>query len=332
MTVSSPNHQTDLGGGLVDLVRAAPVLPAPNVNRRAIIIAAALAALLLGVHYSHLTLMVQRWMHDVNWAHGFLIPLFSIFLIYARWPELSAARRRVCLWGLPVMLVGIAAEVLSHLMLRVPWAVQLSSTIVAFGVVLYLAGPSVARIAWLPIFYLAFAMPMPERLYQDIALPLQNFAAKVSGIILHAFGVHLTVTASNMDIITISGQVKELTVAEACSGVRSLMAFGALAVAMAFVTNRPVWYRVIVALAAVPVAIACNVLRVTATCTMFVVDKPELGSDFMHEFMGLAMLVPAFVLLWLLGKVLDWMVSDVEEEPAPEPAVSGAEPSQDTDT
>jgi len=154
----------------------------------------------------------------------------------------------------------------------------------------------------------------PDNLYQRISLPLQNFAAKMSAMILSGCGVTIKVTSSHLDIVSTSGKMQSLTVAEACSGVRSLMAFVALGVAMAFVEERPFWQRAVIILAGIPIAIFVNVLRVTATASMFYFDKPELGRDFMHHVMGMVLLIPALLLLFLLSVLLHKMYIEEDED------------------
>jgi len=82
---------------------------------------AILAALFVAVNYWQLPTLIGKWRTDTNWSHGFLIPLFSIYLLYARWDELLAARRRVCLVGLPIMVLGLLTELLGYYPLGVTW-------------------------------------------------------------------------------------------------------------------------------------------------------------------------------------------------------------------
>jgi exosortase len=263
----------------------------------------------------------ETWITDPNWSHGFLIPLFSLYLLYARREELLSAPRRVSLWGLPIRLGGMGLSVFGF-RYGTWWFCQLSMPIVLFGVVLYLAGPAVLRLAWLPILYLMLAMPIPEMLYVRIALPLQNFAARGATSFLQLCGVEMEVTASRLDVTSLRGVAHTLTVAEACSGIRSLIAYVALGVAWAYLEYRPIWQRVVLVAAAVPIAIFLNVARVAITCTMYVIDKPELGQDFMHEVAGMVMLVPALLLFWLLSWLLRSLVIEVDEEP-PSAAAGG---------
>lgn len=266
---------------------------------------AVLALLFVGLNFWQFQIIYNKCQHDANWSHGFLIPLFSLYLLYIRWDELAAARRRFCRWGLMLLLLSIVAMVLSFV--KTFWLCHLAMIPMLLGLVLYLGGPGMLRVTWLPIVYLVLAIPIPDVLYSEIALPLQNFAASATGVILQLFGVKMSVTASHLTITSMSGKQYPLGVVEACSGVRSLIAFVALSVAMAYIDDRPAWQRVVLVVSSLPITILCNVIRVATTSTMYVLDKPELGQDFMHTFMGLALLVPA--LLMLMG--LSWLLRNL---------------------
>ena len=292
---------------------------------------AILAALLIALNWWQFSTLVGKWLHDSNWSHGFLIPLFSLYLLFNRRHELFSAPRRTCLWGLAIMVLAIAMEILAVHPIRNLWLRQASMVGIVFGLVLYLCGPRVMLVAWLPIVYFLLAIPIPEILYTRIAVPLQELAAKCSGGILDLVGVEIEVTASALSIVSRGGVEHTLTVAEACSGVRSLMAFVALSVAMAYIEDRPFWQRMVMVFASVPIAVACNIIRVTMTCTMYVIDKPELGQDFMHTFMGLVLLAPALLLLILLGWLMRGLYVDVEEEDDEEDVPAGGMAAEGTD-
>ena len=275
---------------------------------------AVVAALLIAFNYWQFPRLVGIWRHNSNWTHGFVIPLYSIYLLYVRRDELLSARRRACLPGLPLMVFAILFVIGSFVFIHTMWFCNLGMIALAFSVVLYLAGPAVIRITWLPILFLVFAMPIPEMIYTGIAVPLQELAAKFSTVALRIFGAQIDATASALTITTINGNIAPLTVAEACSGVRSLMAFMALGVAWAYLEQRPIWQRVALVVSAVPIAILCNVIRVTITCTMYIVERAELGKDFMHTFTGMLMLGPALIMFWGLSKLLERIFVEVEED------------------
>ncbi|MDY7011852.1 MAG: exosortase/archaeosortase family protein, partial [Planctomycetota bacterium] len=229
-----------------------------SLGRDALIKITVLGVLLVVMHFKLLDVMVRRWITDSNWTHGFIIPLFSLYLLYMRREELFQARRKICFLGLALVLLAMAAEVVAVLRIRNHWLAQMSMVVMIIGLVLYLGGVSVIRVIWLPILFLLFALPIPELLYSRVAVPLQNIAASGAVMILKVLGVEITSTASSLDVISRSGVSHGLTVAEACSGMRLLMAFCALGVAMAYLDYKPIWQRLILVAAAVPIAVFCN--------------------------------------------------------------------------
>ncbi len=310
-TGSTPEAST---GSLVEMVQPDRAVGfVESFGRDALIKIAVLGVLVAALHFKLLDVMVRKWVSDSNWTHGFIIPLFSLYLLYMRREELFEARRKICIWGLALVLLAMAAEVVAVLRIRNHWLAQMSMVVMLFGLVLYLGGWSVIRVTWLPILFLLFALPIPELLYSRVAVPLQNIAAAGAVVILKVLGVEITSTASALDIISRSGVAHGLTVAEACSGMRLLMAFCALGVAMAYLDYKPIWQRIILVAAAVPIAVFCNVIRVAITCWMYYIDQPEMGQGFMHTFAGILMLLPAFALLWALSWILQHIVV---EEPA----------------
>jgi exosortase len=295
-----------------------------GLGREAWIKLLALGVVVIGVYWQELNKLVNQFLADPNYSHGFIIPLFSLYLLYNWRDELRRTDRRICLWGVVVVVAALVIRALAIVVIKNDWIAQLTLPLLIWGLVLWLAGPRMARLTFVPIFFLALAAPLPDRLYNMIALPLQNFAARMSTGMLRVFGAEIRSSASFMEVTSISGKVYDLQVAEACSGMRSLMAFVALGVAMAYIEQRPFWQRLIIMVAGIPIAVFVNVLRVAATSTMFLIDKKELGEDFMHTAMGMLLLLPALLLLFLLTRLLDSLVEEVEvdEEPLDEGASS----------
>ncbi|MCY2932097.1 MAG: exosortase/archaeosortase family protein [Planctomycetota bacterium] len=328
------NEHTDQTGpkdgprvsSLADLVTVStPGASAHGIGLQSALKIGVLAGLLLALNFWQVQTLVEAWLKDANWSHGFIIPLFSLYLLFSRRDELFQAPKRVCLWGLPILVGSLLVMALAFYPVQNNWISQLSMTGMIFGLVLYLAGPQVAKLTWLPIFYLALGMPIPGSLYQRIAYPLQELAAMSSAFLLQLFGVSMEVTASHLDVTSITGVHHGLDVAEACSGVRSLMAFAALGVAMAYIEPRPMWQRIILVVAVLPITIACNILRVTLTATAFVVDKAEWGQHVMHTLMGMVLLVPALGMLLLLSWLMKSLFTEEEVEDDEDAGEAGPE-------
>ena len=176
-------------------------------------------------------------------------------------------------------------------------------------IVLFLGGWRFVRYTWLPIFFLVFAIPLPERFYRSITIPMRQWAATIaSGLLNLVQGLESTAHGVVIDVIY-KGQRLEpsLDVAEACSGMRLLVAFLALGVAMAYLHYRPFWQRLILLVMTVPIAIFCNIVRVTATGFIYVLIGPKYAQGIYHDMLGFGMLPLAFLLYGSLG----WFLSSL---------------------
>jgi exosortase len=281
--------------------------------------------------------LVHLWMTDPDWSHGFLIPLFSLYFIHQKkreilsleyvrdpLPELLRGRRppallpgqtRASYLGL-FFLLSILAFYVFNVVSPAGYAyLRPISVIAAVGaVVLFLGGWRLVRYTWLPIAFFLFAIPLPRRYYVGLTLPMRHLSAVVATMFLNMIpGLDATTSGAVIDIVY-KGQRLEpaLNVAEACSGMRLLMAFLALGVAMAYLHDRPRWQRAVLLLSTAPIAILCNIVRVTATGFLYVLVDPKYTQGLYHDMLGLAMLPLAFGLYGLLA----WFMASlfVEED------------------
>jgi exosortase len=176
--------------------------------------------------------------------------------------------------------------------------------ITLFGVVLLLCGWPVMRVAWFPILFLACAIPWPGLMYSRIALPLQQLAGAAAVSALQLTGVEAGRVGSNL-IIREGAQIRVLNVAEACAGLKSLMTFITVGGAVAFLSARPLWQKLLISVFSVPIAIFCNMMRVAGQGMLDHYVSHKLSESFAHQFVGMMMIVPAFFLILMLGWILD---------------------------
>jgi exosortase len=176
-----------------------------------------------------------------------------------------------------------------------------------FGLVLMLSGWKIMRYAWFPIVYLICGIPWPPLVYSYIASPLQTLAARVAVVTLRFTGVtaYRSGTKINMASSSITTPMRTLNVAEACAGLRSLMTFITVGVAVAFLSARPLWQKIIITVSSIPIAIFCNVMRVAGQGLLDHYVSEQLSQSFAHQFVGIMMLVPAFFMILAVGWVLD---------------------------
>ncbi len=173
------------------------------------------------------------------------------------------------------------------------------------GAVTTLAGWEIMRVAWFPIAFLVCGIPWPELLYSQVAEPLQHLAANVAVWTLQLTGVESFANGTKINISGHGGAWRTLNVAEACAGMRSLMTFISVGAAVSFLSHRPLWQKILITLSAIPIAIFCNVMRVSGQGLLDHYVSPQLSESFAHQFVGIIMLVPAFALILLVGWLLD---------------------------
>ncbi len=208
-------------------------------------------------------------------------------------------------FGIFVMLFGIAVFQYAIFPGQNDFMKDFGMVITLFGVVLALTGWNVMRIAWFPIVFLICGIPWPGLVYSKVAGPLQQLAANVAVWTLQITGVEASVGGTKISMIGGDGNWRTLNVAEACAGMRSLMTFISVAAAVAFLSSRPLWQKIIVYVFAIPIAIFCNVMRVSGQGLLDRYVSHSLSENFAHQFVGLIMLIPAFLLILLVGWILD---------------------------
>jgi len=261
--------------------------------------------------------MVMLWVLDPNWSHGFLIPLFSLYFLHQRRERLARATFKSNWLGLPLMIFCIAGYLFSVYPLKMGYPQQLALLGVLLGMVLLCCGWQVVKITWLPVLYLFFAMPIPKRWYVAFTMPMRQWASEVAAVLLNLIP-NLEAEARGVIIDGVyKGQPFDLNVAEACAGMRLMMAFFALGVAMAYLSDRPYWHRIVLLLSTFPIALFCNFTRVTITGVIYVLINEKLATGFFHTALGLLMLPVAFFLYWVIAEVLNRLYI---EEHVPESA------------
>lgn len=277
-----------------------------------------LIALVIWLYRDQAYRMFVYWQNP-DWSHGFLIPFFCLYMANMRKREILAEPAKGSWMGLAVVLGSIGIYV-SSIYLRFGYPQALSIVTLIIGLVLFLGGWRILRLTLFPIAFLLLAIPPPERLYRAFTQPLQQGAAKVAMLLLNLITPgEVEQDGINLAYYMPGGRSGMFTVAGACSGMRSLMAFVALGLAMAYFTPRPAWQRVAMAVLVVPVALFCNVVRVVITGGFQMYQQGDLASGTPHTVLGLLMFALGFILYLGVLWVLDHLFVE-EKAPASEVA------------
>jgi exosortase len=284
---------------------------------------AVIVALLAFVYWEPIRhTLVARWISDGNWSHGWLIPIFSLYFLYTRRDALVRAVPNPTLWGVPILLVSFLAFFYFAWWARMayPQAITIVPTII--GLVLLMGGWNILKVVWFPVLFLGLAVPLPHRTYFELTTPMRILASKASAAILPLLipGLHTDAQAVVIDYMVPGRPAGQLNVEEACSGMRLLMAFVTLGIAIAYLGDRPTWQRIVLVAACLPIALFCNIVRVTTTGYLSISGHQDLAQGTAHQLLGLAMLVLALGLFSLLGYVLSHLfVETADDEKVAQP-------------
>ena len=253
---------------------------------------------------------------QADWGHTVIIPLIAGYFVYLKRRELLARPFRTTWVGLVPVVVGVVWYVICWLgppTLRHHNLQGAGLSITLFGLVLLFFGFSAMTMLWFPLLYICiFGQTVSAKLMTYVTYPMQDLTARGSWVVLNLIGID-TDRSGNILTVWDNGVARPLNIAEACSGMRMLMAFMALGVAMAYTGLKRFWQQATLVLLGIPTAIFVNVLRVVTLAMLSLYDTDFAAGDF-HTFIGLLWLVPAFMMYLGLQWILRQMV--VEEVPA----------------
>ena len=266
-----------------------------KINRAGLLLALLLWA---GLYRGVVPDMVLQWYEDANYSHGFVIPLIAATFAYQRRRELLETRVEPWWPGLALICCGLLQLVLGWLATEY-FTMRSSLVVTLAGMTLFFFGKRLFRLMLLPLGYLLFMVPLPYLVYDAVAFPLKLFVTRASIAVLKLSGV---VVMREGNIILLPATTLE--VADACSGVRSLISLVALAVAYSFSLRLTRFRRCLLILAAIPIAVCANAFRVIGTGFLAQYWGARAAEGFFHEFAGLAVFAVAIALLVSLGALL----------------------------
>jgi exosortase len=275
---------------------------------------------LLWVYAPTLIGLAHRWRHDSNYSHGYLVPLFALYLLWVRHRVSARVSWRPSWWGVPMLTAGLVVHV-AGVTLYPDWlnALSLIPCLAGFGVLL--GGWPVLRWSWPALAFLTFMVPLPYRAQVALAQPLQRLGTLASTYALQTLGFP---AFSENNVIRL-GQVR-IGVVEACSGLSMLVVFFALSIAVAVLVRRPLAERLLIVASAVPLALLANITRITATGVLHQMAGRDVAELVFHDLAGWLMMPLTLGLLWIELRLLDWVFPSRETPAGPVVRFCPAEP------
>jgi exosortase len=245
------------------------------------------------------------WSIDSNYQHGFLIPIVSAYLIWQKREKLGPLTFR------PAVVKGFIVLLFSMLLFVVgtagaEWFLSRVAMLIGLiGLVIYFGGTALFRQLWFPLLFLGFMIPLPYVIYYRLSFPLQQLASFSAFQAMQVFGIP---GLREGNILHFAGY--SLEVVEACSGLRSMMVLMALAALVAYLAVRlsnP--WRWLLFVAAVPIAIVANVIRLMVIAVLGIFWGSEVAKGFLHEGSGVLVFLCGLFLHLALTGVLQWFNS-----------------------
>jgi exosortase len=260
--------------------------------------AAVISALLLWMYLPILAHLVAQWWSDPNFSHGFFVPLFSGFAIWQERSRLLNVRPAPSWWGSLFLAAGLCILILGQMGAEI-FLGRVSLLIVLAGLVILFFGWSVFRELLFPWAFLFMMIPIPAIIFNQITFPLQILTSKVASAVLPWLGVPV-LREGNVIILPDMA----LEVAEACSGIRSLMSLLTLAVIYGYLMERKNGIRLLLAFASIPIAVAANSFRIVGTGLLVQYWDPAKAQGFFHEFSGWLIFVISLIMLYVLHRLV----------------------------
>jgi exosortase len=255
---------------------------------------------LVGLLYAPILVrLVQQWWSDPNFSHGFFVPAFAGFVVWQERSRLAAMRAVPSAWGLAVILLSLCTLILGVFGAEL-FLSRVSLLMLLTGMILFFLGWRFLRATLFPLLFLVLMVPIPAIIFSQITFPLQILASKLSATVLPVFGVPVFREGNVINL-----PAMPLEVAQACSGIRSLLSLTTLTIMYGYLLEKRVAIRVALALASVPIAVAANGLRIVGTGLLVQYWDPEKAEGFFHVFSGWLIFVVSLLMLFALHRAFN---------------------------
>jgi len=258
-----------------------------------------LLAVLVGILYAPvIRYLITQWSDDPNYSHGFIIPFLSAYFIWEEKDRLSKIKVEPSYLGAVVIIAGVLLYLFGNIAAEL-FTMRVSMVIVIWGVVILNLGKVFFKKTFFSLAFLLLMIPPPTIIFNQIAFPLQMLAAKSAELSLKFIGIPVL---REGNVISLSTSVLE--VAEACSGLRSLVSLITLGIVFAHFAHKEIWKQMIIVSSTIPIAILANAMRVSGTGILAYFWGEEVAKGFYHSFAGFLVFAVAVVLVFAVNIVL----------------------------
>ena len=263
----------------------------------------ALTMAILGwVYWPIFVELADEWARNPLYSHGYLVPAFAAVLLWIRRDRIPNTPLQPSWWALAFLAAGSVLH-LGGTYFYFAWPERGSLLFMIFAAALAIGGWAAIRWTWPSIFFLVFMIPLPGAIENNLMGPLQRLATLASTNVLQTLGFF---AKADGNVIVLSEV--EMGIVEACSGLRMLSTFIALTVGACFFMQRPFWQKLVIVASSIPIALLCNVVRISTTGVLHEIVSHDVAEMFHDEKVAApVMMVLALLLLLAELKLLDFI-------------------------
>ena len=251
--------------------------------------------LLISLLYSRtFTWLIESWMNDPYYSHGFLVPLISGYVIYKKQATIGDVGREPSNIGLLFLIPGLLMHGIGQF-----WTIKFLSgfslIVVIIGLVLLIYGSEVMKTVLFPVLFLTFMVPIPPSFM--FSFELQTFSSIFATHLVNLFGIGAINAGSEIYLESCS-----FVVGAPCSGLRSIISLLSLATIYSYILEGNILARVLVVLSAIPIAIFANILRISSILVVADIYGSDTAMSFFHNFSGLLSFGLSLIMLLAVGR------------------------------
>jgi exosortase len=270
-------------------------------TRRAIFPLLIIAIALMAAYWFVLASLFAQWADDPNYAHGFFVAPMAAYLAWRRRKQWHATPPDAA--GAGLVLLAIAALVyLAGVLAAELFTMRVSFVFMVTAVICATQGRERLRVMRYPLFFLLAMVPLPYVLYYRLTFPLQLESSRLAAGILGGLGMPLL---REGNVIHLEGY--SLDVVAACSGLRSIMTLGTLALFFNDLLRMAAGWRLAYLGMVIPIAIAANVARLVITAGIAAIQGADAAESFLHELSGVGVFVFGLLAIVACGKGFEWI-------------------------
>ncbi|HEY4482362.1 MAG TPA: exosortase/archaeosortase family protein [Candidatus Brocadiaceae bacterium] len=242
--------------------------------------------------------MFYQWIEDPDNSHCILIPFVSIFLGYRYAKTVTKETIKPYGPGVIFLVISLFIYVISAAG-EIALFARIAFVLILISLAVFNLGLDAVRRIYFPLVFLFFMIPTPITLYSMIAFPLQIFASKVSANVIYSIGIPVIREGNVLHLTNGS-----LEVAEACSGIRSLVSYITLGVFFVHLSRTSLAKKILLLCSTIPLALMANIVRISSSGILAHFYGYRVAEGFLHEFSGMAVFMLGIILMLLLNTLL----------------------------